>query len=154
MIKRSELLSSKEYWLTRIQVKLHSLLKDYMKKKSLNQTQLADKLGVSKGYVSQILNGNFDYRLSKFIELSLAIEKVPEIDFVGIQQIINDDEMGVLYEEERFRRPVINLSVKYKGLETEHIVSKNYPQHDAVQPKVYFLSPFGNKDFNKKTFIN
>ena len=41
-----------------------------------NTSELAEYLGVSKGYVSQLLNGDYDYRMSKFIELALAFGMV------------------------------------------------------------------------------
>ena len=47
----------------------------------MNKAQLAEYLGCTKGYVTQLLNGEFDHKLSKFVELSLAIGKVPEIRF-------------------------------------------------------------------------
>ena len=54
-------------------------------------TQLAQHLGVSKGYVSQILNGDYDHRLSKFMELSLAFGYVPRIEFIPIEQVLEED---------------------------------------------------------------
>ena len=46
-----------------------------MKDKKLNRSQLAKKLGVTKGYITQVLNGDFDHRISKLVDLSLAINK-------------------------------------------------------------------------------
>lgn len=114
MFDRKELLQSKEYWLTRIQTKLYSLFEKYMDENNLTRKDFADELEVSKGYVSQILNGNFDHRLSKFIELSLAINKIPQIYFEDIDQVLEDDELGLLYEEEKNNRPVINLEVNFE----------------------------------------
>jgi len=111
MFDRKELLQSKEYWLTHIQARLYSSLEEYMHENNLNRSELAKKLGVSKGYVSQILNGNFDHRLSKFIELSLAIGKVPQIHFENLDQVLEDDERSVLYEDDmRNRSPVHSKS--------------------------------------------
>ena len=41
-------------------------------------------LGVSKGYVSQLMSMEYDHRLSKLVELSLAFGFTPEIDFKRI----------------------------------------------------------------------
>ena len=98
MFNRKELLQSKEYWLIRFQSELYGTLESYMKENGLNRTQLAEKLGVTKGYISQVLNGNYDHRLSKLIELSLAMNKAPRIQFEDLDQVINDDEMGPLNE--------------------------------------------------------
>ncbi|HAC16342.1 MAG TPA: XRE family transcriptional regulator [Bacteroidetes bacterium] len=111
MFNRKELLRSKEYWLVRFQSELYATLESYMKENGLNRSQLAEKLGVTKGYISQVLNGNYDHRLSKFIELSLAINKAPRIRFEDINQVIDDDEMGLLYEDDNTNRPQIHLNI-------------------------------------------
>lgn len=82
MITNDELLATPEYWTTKIQMELYSHLQDYMKKNGLNKTQLAQKLGVTKSYVTQILNGDFDHRISKLVELSLAVGLIPQIKFI------------------------------------------------------------------------
>jgi transcriptional regulator with XRE-family HTH domain len=55
-----------------------------MDAEGLNQSQLAKRLGVSKGYVSQVLNGNFNHTVRKLIELSLAIGMVPVVVYETI----------------------------------------------------------------------
>ena len=88
---RKELLKSPEYWIAKIQIELFDQIRDYMVKQSINQTQLAGRLGVTKGYITQILNGDFDHRISKMVELSLAIGKVPEIDWKDLETVIQED---------------------------------------------------------------
>ena len=61
---REELIQSKEYWMAKLQIDLFNEVESYMKKNGLNRVQFAEKLGVSKGYISQILNGDADHRLS------------------------------------------------------------------------------------------
>lgn len=53
-ITREELLTSKEYWVA------------------------------VKGYVTQLLSGDFDNKISKLVEFALAIGKVPSISFRDI----------------------------------------------------------------------
>jgi transcriptional regulator with XRE-family HTH domain len=77
MITRNNLITSKEYWMAKIQMELFAEVEQYLSENKMNRTQFAEKLGVSKGYVSQVLNGDFNHSLSKLIELSLAIGKVP-----------------------------------------------------------------------------
>lgn len=43
-----------------------------------HKSQLAEYLGVSKGYVSQLLNGDYDHCMSKFFELALAFGMAQE----------------------------------------------------------------------------
>src|SRR6056297_3759121 len=89
-MNKQELLQTKGYWVAKIQIELYNQLSDYMKKHHLNRSQLADKLGVTKGYVSQILNGDFNHRISTLVELSLAMGKAPVIQFSDLDKIPDD----------------------------------------------------------------
>lgn len=93
-MKRNELLSNPSYWTSELQMELYRQITDYMKKNDMNKSQLAQKLGCTKGYVSQLLNGDFDHKMSKFFELALAIGKVPEFNFVDLDKVIECDENG------------------------------------------------------------
>lgn len=91
-ITRDELIHSKEYWVTNIQMKLFTEVEAFMKSHKMNRTQFAEYLGCTKGYVSQLLSGDYDNKLSKLVELSLAIGKVPELDFVDLDLFSAMDE--------------------------------------------------------------
>ena len=91
MFTRKELLSSPEYWFEDAQNELYRQVVEYKEKKKITQTELAKELGVTKGYVSQILKGEFNYTLKKLIEISLAIGQVPKIEYISLSKIINDD---------------------------------------------------------------
>jgi transcriptional regulator with XRE-family HTH domain len=80
-MSREELIKSQEYWMVTIQTELFNHVRLYLEENKMTQTQFAAKMGVSKGYVSQIMNGNFNHSLSKLIELSLAIGKMPVLKF-------------------------------------------------------------------------
>ena len=88
---RKEVLKSPEYWTAKTQIELYNQAKSFMKETGRNKTQLAEYLGVSKGYVSQLLNGDYDHRLSKFFELSLAFGVIPQIDFIPVGKYASDD---------------------------------------------------------------
>lgn len=90
-MKREELLRSKEYWMVQVQNDLFGIMEEFMKKKKLNRTKLADEFKVSKGYITQIFNGDFDHKLSKLIELSLASDKAPLIHFVDLDNYVKHD---------------------------------------------------------------
>ena len=83
---RDDLLNSREYWIAKIQLDLFSQLDTYMSENTISRTQLAEKLGVTKGYVSQILNGDFDHKISKLVDLALAMGKVPEISYTSLDE--------------------------------------------------------------------
>lgn len=92
-MKRAELLKSAGYWIAKIQTDLYRELLSFMKRTHKNSSQLAEYLGCSKGYVSQLLNGNFDHKISKLVELSLAIGKAPNIEFMDISNyFLKNDE--------------------------------------------------------------
>lgn len=92
---RTELLSSEGYWIATIQLDLFNQLETYMKNNNINRTQLAEKLGVTKGYISQILNGDFDHKISKLVELSLAMGLVPTISYKPVQEVIEGDKNAI-----------------------------------------------------------
>lgn len=115
-MNREELINSKEYWTTKIQLDLFKAISQYMKKNNLNRTQLAEKLNVTKGYVSQVLNGDFDHKVSKLVELSLACGLAPQIQFEKIENYVKND--GLVMEKET------------KFSEVETLVIPLYPQSD------------------------
>jgi predicted XRE-type DNA-binding protein len=81
---KQELFQTKEYWIDELQNEIYRQVSDFMKKNELNQIQLANQLGVSKGYVSQILNGDCNFTLKKIVELSLALGKAPIVNYVDL----------------------------------------------------------------------
>lgn len=91
-MKREEVLKSPEYWTAKTQVELYNLAEKFMAETGRNKSQLAEYLGVSKGYVSQLLNGDYDHRMSKFFELALAFGMVPQIDFVSVEDYVKEDK--------------------------------------------------------------
>lgn len=99
---REELLKSPGYWTTEIQMELFREIEEFMQAKGFNKTQLAEYLGCSKGYVSQLLNGDYDHKLSKFVELSLAVGKIPQVNFVDADDFIKN-------ESQQYSSPIIKM---------------------------------------------
>jgi transcriptional regulator with XRE-family HTH domain len=83
MLTQDELLETPDYLLTKYQNEIFRVLHGYMESNNLSQKDVAKKLGVSNAYISQVLNGNFNFTLKKLIALGLAIGKVPKIEFVN-----------------------------------------------------------------------
>ncbi|GEP97233.1 helix-turn-helix domain-containing protein [Chitinophaga cymbidii] len=107
-MEREELLRSREYWTTKIRLDLYKLLEDHKRANHLTVEQLAQQLGVTKGYVSQILNGDADHKISKLVELALMCGKVPVISYEDTDQYIIDDMRGKQDED----RPVVHLNLE------------------------------------------
>jgi transcriptional regulator with XRE-family HTH domain len=108
MITQESLLRSKEYWLEHIQNDLYAQVEQYLEEQGMNRQEFAEQLGVTKGYISQILNGDFDHKLSKLIQLSLSINKAPILRFENLDECIDDYKKGETHFA-RNERPVVNL---------------------------------------------
>ena len=122
-MKRKELLKSKEFWIVKIQNQLYEELEKYLRENNVSKTELDNKMGVSKGYISQILNGDFDHKLSKLIEIIMVMDKVPILNLENIDDCINiDKEIGIDKLNERF---TFNITINYNNVfELEKETSK------------------------------
>ena len=93
---REELLSMPEYWVAKIQTEIYRCADQFMENRHMNRTQFAEYLGVSKGYVTQLLSGDYNYSLEKLVELSLKIGYVPQVSFEEIDRTLQMDARPVL----------------------------------------------------------
>ena len=91
-MKRAELLKSEGYWIAKLQTDLYREIVTFMERTHKNKSQLAVFLGCSKGYISQLLNGNFDHKISKLVELSLAMGKAPVLEYRDIPDYILEND--------------------------------------------------------------
>ncbi len=122
-MKREALLKSKEYWIFQLQNKLFNMLENYKNEKNFNRTQLAKDLGFNKSYITQVLNGNFDHKISKLVELSLASGKVPILSFVDLEQYVETDFKNTPVKSSKISsRTIRNLK---KPLKNENPSIKN-----------------------------
>ncbi len=92
MLPKKDLIRTEEYWMVTIQNELFRQLSDYMERENMNRTELAKKLDVSKGYVSQVLSGDCNFTLKKIVQLSLAIGKVPCISFITLDAYLKQEK--------------------------------------------------------------
>lgn len=114
-MKREELLRTKEYWMVQVQGNLFEAMQNFMTKEGINKTQLADKLNVTKSYVTQVFNGDFDHKISKMVELALACDKVPLINFVDVDAYISVDSRNKVYDLVPMVRPSLMTFEKSKS---------------------------------------
>lgn len=110
MKTREDLLRSPTYWLTDVQIEVFNLLKTYMEENNLTQKQVAEKLNVSPSYVSQILNGNFNFTISKLIKLALLVGKAPIIQFETIEQILKAEAAQMQRESKSKKKKAASLN--------------------------------------------
>jgi plasmid maintenance system antidote protein VapI len=89
-MNREEVLRHPAYWFENEQNEIFRQVSSYMEKEGINKTQLAERLKVDKSHVSQILSGNYNFSLKKWIDLCLAIGIVPN-GYKSIEEVINED---------------------------------------------------------------
>lgn len=87
MMKVKDLQQEPDYWLEGIQNEIFRQVEAYLEANQLTQTQLAEELGVSKGYVSQILNGNTNLSMKKLVELFLSLGLGVELKVVSVEKM-------------------------------------------------------------------
>lgn len=92
MISRADLLKSPDYWYEQAQNELYRKATEFIENEGITRSELAERLGVTKGYVSQILNGNFNFTLKKLIEISLAMDLVPSIKYENANEHISREQ--------------------------------------------------------------
>src|SRR5690606_38474604 len=103
---------------------------------------------VSKSYLSQVLNGNFDHKLSKLIELSLAIDKIPMIKFEDVNTCLLLDELDKLTIAEKYDINV-NLGFDFYVFNSrDDFGSKERIFEEDAETKYITTNPFvkGSKD--------
>ncbi len=130
MITREELLKSPEYWFENAQNDLYGQVIEYMEKEGINQNQLAERLGVTKGYVSQILKGEFNYTLKKLIEISLAIGKIPRIEYQSANKVITEDSKSAYIQLQVNEPSYVSLS---SVEDSESQVAESIPSYSSYK---------------------
>lgn len=95
---REELVRSKEYWMVELQSNLYGVIKNFIEKTNITRTEFAQQVGVGKSYISQVLNGDFDHKISKMVELALACNKAPILNFINLDTYVENDRQKKVYE--------------------------------------------------------
>ncbi len=87
-----EKIFSPTYHFVKFQNKLYGEINNFITDtEGMTQSRLAEKLGVTKGYISQIINSGADHKLSKLIKLSLAIGKIPQIELLDPEKYVEGE---------------------------------------------------------------
>ena len=91
---REQVLRHPAYWFEHEQNELFRQFHSYMKNEKINQTQLAERLGITKGRVSQILRGESNFSIKTLIELGLSIGVIPKIKYIPVEQELKEDSLN------------------------------------------------------------
>lgn len=146
-MKRAELITSKEYVIAEMQLKLLNLIEGYMKKNNLNRNELAQQLQVTKGYISQLLNVSFDHKLSKVVELALACNTMPLLFFTDLDNFVKDDANDKYYELMPIVRPIYITYEKSFTLNPKINKKSNLPTPLTINKKPSFSVESNKIDF-------
>lgn len=116
MYTKERLVRGEGYWMETIQQSIHEALVGYMEQHGLNQTELAHRLGFTRGYVSQLMNGNFNLSQRKIVQLLLKLDMVPDLRIRSVDSYLaslkaNEVKLMVLQESERYSVPVTDLEL-------------------------------------------
>jgi len=142
-----ELLIAPVYWIEVTQNKIFNMVRTHMERKGMNQSQLASELGVTKGYISQILNGNFNFSIQKLIELSLKLGVAPVLQFEDLEVYIAEEvakrkeleganiipmNSSINHRQENEGRLKLNENILGSNIE-EVIMSEDYSDHGLIR---------------------
>ena len=116
-MNREDLLIDEGYWIAKIQTELYRELTAFMERNKMNSTQLAKYLGCSKSYISQLLNGNFNHKLTKLVELSLAIGKAPIIEFRDLKKVVMEDTDSISVSRRKKREASTAASLRNQRID-------------------------------------
>ena len=127
-LTRQDLIVSPEFWIENIRTELYNIIQDYMDENGLTRKQLAEQLGVSKGYISQVLNGESDHRISKLVSLALMVGKAPYLYLKDVNKVLEEDAEGK------------NVYLDFEGMESNKYQN---PQRQTSLPREYPLNSYG-----------
>lgn len=117
MLSKKDLYKTSEYWVEELQNEIYRRVTDYMQKYNLNQNELAAKWGVSKGYISQILKGSCNFSMKKLVELSLALECAPVLQYVSTDAYYEIEKLSSYIEEHMNKPFAIGTSTTFTTIE-------------------------------------
>ncbi|NOX64615.1 MAG: helix-turn-helix transcriptional regulator [Chlorobi bacterium] len=131
---------SPEYWIENIKTELYNVIQDYMDEHKLNRTQLAELVGVTKGYISQVLNGSSDHRISKLVNLATMVGKAPYIYFKDLNAVIEKDknDQSAYIDFQQLELDAEKLGRKFiKANNTNIVRLKTHLNNPKAYPKCY-----------------
>ena len=105
-----EITQMPEYWIGQMQLSLYRAAEQFMKDNHMNRTQLAAYLGVSKGYVSQLLNGDYNYSISKLAELAIKLNCIPKLQLEPLSRHKEKAQPKITVAKEQYR-PMMAVGV-------------------------------------------
>ncbi len=134
-----DLVSSKEFWEENFKTVFFEAIEDYLEKNNLSRTDFANKIGVSRGYISQLMNGDSDHRLSKLIELSISIGKAPYLYLKDMEDVMHnvDSDKSVHIDFKKIEKKAIQCDSRKDNIR-QNGISKNRLDYKVLNRKARF----------------
>ena len=73
MTNREELLSSPEYWTTRIRLQVQVAVNE----SGISRKELSEKTGIERSYIDRLMNGDREFNLQTMVKILIALEIRP-----------------------------------------------------------------------------
>jgi len=124
-----ERMQEEAYWTAKIQLEVFRQIDGYLEETGMTRSAFADKLGVTRGYVSQILNGEFDHKISKLVKLLLAIEKVPQLNFKSLDFAIKQAKGEVPQIHAVYKSPPQEVKIEVGGPSSSDQIKVSHQKH-------------------------
>jgi len=133
-ITKEGVLRNATYWEELIKTQLFQVVEQYLEDNQITKKDFASKIGVSKGYVSQVLNGDKDHRLSKIVEFALAAGKAPFLCLHDLDKVITYDQSGisVIQQGQQLENDSFFESAMEKVKASRIKVKMQYKKHESV----------------------
>lgn len=146
MISREQILKNEVFWTETIQNKIYNDLASYIKEEKISQKELARKLGLSTGRISQILNGNnLNFRIDTLVKICLAIGKIPNFKLEDLDVFIEKDmqssHISTIYKQIYVDLIDFNSSLTYTSSSGEGKIIPLNTRIDSDELPADFNSP-------------
>lgn len=159
MSKFNKTLKSKYYWAAKGQGKIYRMLKDQIKERG-DSAKLAERIGSTPGYVSQILSGDSEINPTwkKIVKFCLALGKVPVLELKDLDTYILEENLKSTYSEygHLFQKACIEYqSEEVKALEESYSIEIDECTflHPNWKVKRKESEPVFNEQFDKYELI-
>ena len=92
---RKRILDEPSYWIEDVNISLYDAIVKFKKKNSLKQKDIAKKLNLSEGRLSQIMNdGDINFTIEKLIKMVIAVGKYPSIELKDQEEFLRKEELS------------------------------------------------------------
>lgn len=107
-------------------------INDYLEAQGMSRSQFAQQLGVSKGYVSQLLNGTTDLKLSTLAKLAEAMDREPQLLLMGKRYPGSPDVELLRDPENRYGKDRLQRKVNWKELAGLPVLARTREMKEQV----------------------